>query len=137
MRPRRRPRKPWSQRNPKGTAALRGRSGSACCTGRQRIPPAICARVCSTCCIAIECLLPDIPTAAERDAIFQAFARALFKDMDALYEVVTPDFVWRYHDGVSTERVLTGRDAVSGVPADLGVFFMLRDAFTTSSTTAA
>lgn len=53
------------------------------------------------------------PTAAERDALFQAFARALFKnDMDALYAVVTPDFVWRYHDGISAERVLTGRDAI-------------------------
>jgi ketosteroid isomerase-like protein len=53
------------------------------------------------------------PTAAERDAIFQAFARALFRnDMDALYAVVTPDFVWRYHDGISVERVLTGRNAI-------------------------
>ncbi|MFO1110415.1 MAG: nuclear transport factor 2 family protein [Bradyrhizobium sp.] len=53
------------------------------------------------------------PTATERDALFQAFARALFKnDMDALYEVVTANFVWRYHDGLSTERVLTGRDAI-------------------------
>lgn len=53
------------------------------------------------------------PTAAERDALFQAFARALFRnDMDALFEVVTPDFVWRYHDGISAERVLTGRDAI-------------------------
>ena len=53
------------------------------------------------------------PTAAERDAIVQAFARALFRnDMDALYAVVTPDFVWRYHDGISVERVLTGRDAI-------------------------
>ena len=64
------------------------------------------------------------PTATERDAIFQAFARALFKnDMDALYEVVTPDFVWRYHDGVSTERVLTGRDAISAHIAERKAFF--------------
>ena len=54
-----------------------------------------------------------VPTAAERDKLFQGFARALFRnDMDALYDVVTPDFVWRYHDGLSTERVLTGRDAI-------------------------
>jgi ketosteroid isomerase-like protein len=54
------------------------------------------------------------PTAAERDALFEAFARALFRqDMDALYEVVSPTFVWRYHDGVSTERVLAGREAIS------------------------
>jgi len=51
------------------------------------------------------------PTAAERDAIFQAFARALFKrDMNALYEVVTPDFVWHYHDGIRWTRA-EGRDA--------------------------
>jgi ketosteroid isomerase-like protein len=53
------------------------------------------------------------PTAAERDALFEAFARALFRqDMDALYEVVSPTFVWRYHDGVSAERVLAGRKAI-------------------------
>ena len=40
------------------------------------------------------------PTATERDALFEAFARALFRqDMDALYQVVSPNFVWRYHDG--------------------------------------
>src|ERR1700746_3526899 len=39
------------------------------------------------------------PTAAERDALFESFARALFKhDMDALCRVVSPEFVWRYHD---------------------------------------
>ena len=53
------------------------------------------------------------PTAAERDLLFQGFARALFRnDMDSLYDVVSPNFVWRYHDGISTERVLTGRDAI-------------------------
>jgi ketosteroid isomerase-like protein len=55
------------------------------------------------------------PTPAERDALFKAFARALFKcDMDALYEVVSPRFIWRYHDGVSSEIVLTGREAILG-----------------------
>jgi ketosteroid isomerase-like protein len=64
------------------------------------------------------------PTAAERDALFQAFARALFKnDMDAMYQVVTPDFVWRYHDGVSMERVLTGRDAIAAHIAERKAFF--------------
>ena len=64
------------------------------------------------------------PTATERDAIFQAFARALFKgDMDALYAVVTPDFVWRYHDGVSAERVLAGRDAVAAHIEERKAFF--------------
>ena len=53
---------------------------------------------------------PDI---AARQALFEGFARALFRrDMDALYQVVSPDFVWRYHDGLSMERVLNSRDAI-------------------------
>ncbi len=61
---------------------------------------------------------------AERDALFTGFARALFKgDLDALYEVVTPDFVWRYHDGLSTERVLTNRAAISDHIAERKTFF--------------
>ena len=64
------------------------------------------------------------PTAAERDALFQGFARALLRnDMDALYQVVTPNFVWRYHDGLSTERVLTGRDAIERHIAERKAFF--------------
>lgn len=64
------------------------------------------------------------PTAAERDALFQAFARALFKnDMDALYAVITTDFVWRYHDGISPERVLTSREAIAGHIAERKTFF--------------
>ena len=52
-------------------------------------------------------------TPVERDALFKGFASALFKrDMDALYKVVSPEFVWRYHDGVSSEVVLTGREAI-------------------------
>jgi len=54
-----------------------------------------------------------LPTPAERDALFSGFARALFKgDLDALYQVVAPDFVWRYHDGLTEERVLTSREAI-------------------------
>jgi ketosteroid isomerase-like protein len=64
------------------------------------------------------------PTAAERDALFQGFARALFRnDMDALYKVVTPNFVWRYHDGLSTERVLTARDAIGKHIEERKAFF--------------
>ena len=64
------------------------------------------------------------PTAAERDVLFQAFARALFKnDMDALYAVVTENFVWRYHDGLSIERVLTGRDAIRNHIEERKAFF--------------
>ena len=64
------------------------------------------------------------PTAAERDTLFQAFARALFKnDMDALYQVVTENFVWRYHDGISSERVLSGRDAIRAHIEERKAFF--------------
>src|SRR5262249_51983465 len=64
------------------------------------------------------------PTAAERDALFEAFARALFKnDMDALYAVVAENFVWRYHDGIGAERVLTGRDAIQGHIEERKAFF--------------
>jgi ketosteroid isomerase-like protein len=53
---------------------------------------------------------PDI---AAREKLFEGFARALFRrDMDALYQVVSPDFVWRYHDGLGAERVLDSRDAI-------------------------
>jgi ketosteroid isomerase-like protein len=53
------------------------------------------------------------PMPAERDALFSGFARALFKgDLDALYRVVAPDFVWRYHDGLAEERVLANREAI-------------------------
>ncbi len=53
---------------------------------------------------------PDITA---RDALFEGFARALFKrDMDALYQVVSPDFVWCYHDGLGAERVLDSRAAI-------------------------
>lgn len=64
------------------------------------------------------------PTAAERDALLQAFARALFRnDMDALYQVVAPSFVWRYHDGLSIVRVLTGRDAIEKHIRERKAFF--------------
>jgi ketosteroid isomerase-like protein len=64
------------------------------------------------------------PTAVERDALFQAFARALFKnDMDAMYQVVTENFVWRYHDGLSAEWALTGRDAIAAHIAERKAFF--------------
>jgi hypothetical protein len=64
------------------------------------------------------------PTAEERDALFQAFARALFRnDMDVLYQVVTKNFVWRYHDGIGAERVLTGRDAIQRHIEERKAFF--------------
>jgi len=55
--------------------------------------------------------MPPSPT--ERDDLFKAFARALFKgDMDALYEVVTPDFLWSFHDGLVLTKSLAGPDAI-------------------------
>jgi ketosteroid isomerase-like protein len=64
------------------------------------------------------------PNATERDALFSGFARALFKgDLDALYQVVTPDFVWCYHDGLSEERVLASREAIADHITERKAFF--------------
>lgn len=53
------------------------------------------------------------PSAAERDELFKGFARALFKaDMEALYRIVTPDFVWSFHDGLATTKVLAAPAAI-------------------------
>ena len=53
-----------------------------------------------------------IPSPAERDELLKGFARALFKnDMDALYRIVTPDFLWSFHDGFITKS-LGGPDAI-------------------------
>jgi ketosteroid isomerase-like protein len=54
-----------------------------------------------------------IPSAAERDELFKGFARALFRaDMDALYRIVTPDFLWSFHDGLITTKALDGPAAI-------------------------
>jgi ketosteroid isomerase-like protein len=54
-----------------------------------------------------------IPSAAERDELLKGFARALFKgDMDALYRVVAPDFLWSFHDGLVTTKALAGPAAI-------------------------
>ena len=53
------------------------------------------------------------PSPAEREELFRAFARALFKaDMDALYRVVAPEFVWSYHDGLMGTKVLSRPEAI-------------------------
>jgi hypothetical protein len=40
-----------------------------------------------------------------RDELLNGFARALFKnDMDALYRVVSPDFLWSFHDGLGRQQ---------------------------------
>jgi ketosteroid isomerase-like protein len=53
------------------------------------------------------------PLPAERDQLFKDFARALFKgDIDALYRVVTPDFLWSFHDGLVVTKSLAGPAAI-------------------------
>lgn len=55
-----------------------------------------------------------IPSPAERDELFKRFARALFRsDIDALYRVVTPDFLWSFHDGLAVTKSLRGPDAIA------------------------
>ena len=57
--------------------------------------------------------LVRIPTPAERDELLKGFARALFRaDMEALYRVVTPDFLWSFHDGLGATKALAGPDAI-------------------------
>lgn len=54
------------------------------------------------------------PDQQTRDALFKAFGRAFVKrDVEALYEVVTPDFVWHSHDGEGGVVRLADRDAVA------------------------
>ena len=51
-----------------------------------------------------------IPTIEQRDDLLKGFAKALFRrDLDALYTVVTPDFLWSFHDGLSVTKALAGR----------------------------
>lgn len=50
------------------------------------------------------------PTFAQRDDLLRGFAKALFRrDLDALHAVVTPDFLWSFHDGLSVTKSLAGR----------------------------
>jgi ketosteroid isomerase-like protein len=64
------------------------------------------------------------PSAAERDALFKGFARALFKsDMDALYLVVTSDFLWTFHDGLTLTKSLADASAIAGHLAEQKTLF--------------
>jgi ketosteroid isomerase-like protein len=50
------------------------------------------------------------PTSEQRDDLLKGFAKALFRrDLDALYTVVTPDFLWSFHDGLSVTKSLVVR----------------------------
>lgn len=63
------------------------------------------------------------PAPDKRDDLLGAFAKALFKkDLDALYQVVTPDFVWSLPIGPTGPhgRRLASRD-------DLAAYFEERD----------
>jgi ketosteroid isomerase-like protein len=54
-----------------------------------------------------------IPSPAERDELLKTFARALLRnDMDMLYRVVAPDFLWSFHDGLTITKSLAGSAAI-------------------------
>jgi ketosteroid isomerase-like protein len=54
-----------------------------------------------------------IPSFEQRDELLKGFAKALFRsDLDALYSVVTPDFLWSFHDGLSVTKSLIGREQI-------------------------
>jgi ketosteroid isomerase-like protein len=64
------------------------------------------------------------PLAPDRDRLLTAFSRALFRnDLDALYAVVAPDFVWRLPIGPDAPhaRALASR-------AELAAYFAEREA---------
>jgi ketosteroid isomerase-like protein len=64
------------------------------------------------------------PSPAERDELFKGFARALFKgDTDALYQVVTSDFLWSFHDGLRLTKALAGPDAIRAHLAEQKALF--------------
>ncbi len=53
------------------------------------------------------------PALAEREELFRAFGRAFFKkDVDGLYQVVTPDFQWRGQDEAGAPRLLDSPEAI-------------------------
>ena len=54
-----------------------------------------------------------LPTAPERDALFKTFGRAWFRrDVELLYQAVTPDFVWAACDAGNSVRRITGRENI-------------------------
>src|SRR5664279_1952227 len=64
------------------------------------------------------------PSPAERDEVLRGFARALFKgDIDALYQVVTPDFLWSFHDGLGVTKSLACPDAIRAHLAEQKALF--------------
>ena len=64
------------------------------------------------------------PSPTERDELLRGFARALFKgDLDALYSVVTPDFLWTFHDGLTLTKSLADASAIAGHLAEQKTLF--------------
>ena len=64
------------------------------------------------------------PSPAQRNELFKRFARALFRgDIDALYEVVTPDFVWSFHDGLAVTKSLANVEAIRAHLAEQKALF--------------
>jgi len=54
------------------------------------------------------------PSNEDRNALFKAFGRAFFKrDINALYETVSDDFVWYTLDENGGPKSVTGKDAVA------------------------
>jgi ketosteroid isomerase-like protein len=64
------------------------------------------------------------PSFPDRDELFKGFARALFKgDIDALYQVVTPDFLWSFHDGLAVTKFLASPAAIRAHLAEQKALF--------------
>jgi ketosteroid isomerase-like protein len=61
---------------------------------------------------------------AQRDELFKKSARALFRGgIDALYEVVTPDFVWSFHDGPAATKSLANVETIRAHLAEQKALF--------------
>lgn len=55
-----------------------------------------------------------IPSVGDRDVLFKTFGRAWFKrDVDLLFQAVTPDFEWRFGDAGEGRARIAGREAVA------------------------
>lgn len=54
------------------------------------------------------------PSLVEREVLFKTFGRAWFKrDVELLFQAVTPDFEWRFSDGGGARAKIVGREAVA------------------------
>jgi ketosteroid isomerase-like protein len=67
------------------------------------------------------------PSPAKRDELFKGFTRALFKaDIGALYQVVTTDFLWSFHDGLGLTKSLADPDAIRAHLAEQKALFSVQ-----------